>query len=278
MIPVTVAIPVRNDAEALARCLEPLGDFAEVVVADSHSTDGSQEVARRAGATVLDFEWNGRFPKKRNWLLRTHSFKTKWVLFLDADELVTPEFLSELESKLPSAECAGYWITLRNHFQGRFLRFGVPFRKLALFRVGAGEYERIDEDAWSALDMEIHEHPVIAGDIGIIRAPIEHRDYRGLHHYLQKHNEYSTWEARNYCRVQGDLAAWSHLTSRQRKKYRHLAKLWWPWAYFVMQYFVRLGILDGRPGLTFACLKMMYFTQIRWKIRELQERGSRENG
>ena len=65
---------------------------------------------------------------------------------------------------------------------------------MALCRVGAGEYERTDDDLWSGLDMEVHESPVIAGSVGNIGAVVEHRDDRGLAHWLAKHNRYSTWE------------------------------------------------------------------------------------
>lgn len=65
----TVAIPVRNEEANLARCLERLSRFAKVVVIDSGSTDQTREIAVRFGARVVDFRWDGRYPKKRNWFL-----------------------------------------------------------------------------------------------------------------------------------------------------------------------------------------------------------------
>src|SRR5437588_9419273 len=88
-IPVTVVIPVRNEERNLARCLERLGAFAHVLVVDSGSSDATVEIARAHGAEVIDFTWNGRYPKKRNWVLTTQTLPTEWVLFLDADEIVT---------------------------------------------------------------------------------------------------------------------------------------------------------------------------------------------
>ena len=93
MLPVTVVIPVRNEERNLPGCLRALGkDFSEIVVVDSGSTDRTREIAEDGGAVVLDFNWDGKFPKKRNWALRHHEFQTPWVLFLDADEQVTPDF------------------------------------------------------------------------------------------------------------------------------------------------------------------------------------------
>ena len=128
----------------LGECLSRLSRFAHVVVVDSGSTDRTLEVAREHGAETLAFVWDGRFPKKRNWTLRTHPFRTPWVFFLDADEMVTEAFCDELARTLPTTAHAGFWVTYTNWFLGRPLRHGEANRKLAVFRVGAGEYERID--------------------------------------------------------------------------------------------------------------------------------------
>src|SRR5207245_285137 len=92
----------------------------------------------------------------------------------------------------------GYWLNYQNYFLGTPLKHGVPQRKLALFRVGSGLYERVNDLRWSNLDMEVHEHPNITGSIGEIASQIEHLDYRGLHEFIERHNEYSTWEANRY--------------------------------------------------------------------------------
>jgi len=92
VLDLTVCIPVRNEERNISACLQAIGqDFARsVVVIDSSSTDATAETANSYGATVLQFDWNGRFPKKRNWYLRHHTPATTWVLFLDADEILTP--------------------------------------------------------------------------------------------------------------------------------------------------------------------------------------------
>lgn len=131
-----------------------------MLVIDSGSEDTTFEIAREAGAEVLEFSWDGHFPKKRNWILRNYTFETTWVLFLDADEYVTEAFVAELEASLASTDCVGFWLNYERWFLGRELKYGDEFLKLALFHVGAGEYERIEESSWSGLDMEIHEYPV----------------------------------------------------------------------------------------------------------------------
>jgi len=267
-IPVTAVVPVKNEEKNLPRCLERLRDFAEVVVVDSGSTDATRSIAREHGATLLDFAWNGTFPKKRNWCLRNHAFTTEWVLFVDADERVTDELKAELRRVLPGTRHAGFLLTYRNHFLGRRLKHGDRFRKLSLFRVGSGEYERIEEDRWSSLDMEVHEHPILTGSVGRLRAPIIHEDFRPLEAYIARHNEYSSWEARRYWALKRTPDAAGRLTRRQRLKYRLLSSWLGGPAYFLATYVLKLGFLDGLPGFIFAALKMTYFFQARCKIHE----------
>src|SRR5690606_31391394 len=111
LLDLTIAIPAKNEALNLPGCLKAIGpDFAQrVVVIDSGSTDQTKQIAKNFGAEVLDFNWNGKFPKKRNWFLINHALTTKWVLFLDADEYLTDEFKAELRDKL-AGDHVGFWL------------------------------------------------------------------------------------------------------------------------------------------------------------------------
>ncbi|MEO9590422.1 glycosyltransferase family 2 protein [Rhodopirellula bahusiensis] len=267
----TIAIPAKNEQADLLACLDAIGtDFAQqVVVVDSGSTDATPEIAQGWGAKVVDFAWDGQFPKKRNWFLRNHRPTTQWVLFLDADEHLTPAFKDELRATLPRTEHVGFWLHYTIYFLGRELKHGYPLDKLALFRVGAGEYEQIDEQGWSELDMEIHEHPILNGSIGTIRAKIDHRDFRPVHHYIAKHNEYSSWEAKRFlARKAEDHGT---LTLKQKIKYRLVNSPMAGPAYFLGAYVLMRGFLDGSRGFAFALLKLSYFTQVYCKIQELKQ-------
>lgn len=268
-LPVSVVIPVRNEARNLAACLARLGAFAEVVVVDSASTDETVAIAEAAGARVVPFAWNGRYPKKRNHVLLNETLAAPWVLFLDADELVTRTFVEELARVLPGTAHAGFWLGYTNHFAGRPLRHGLAQRKLALFRVGAGLFERIEEERWSPLDMEVHEHPVVDGSVGEITARLEHRDLCGLEPFLARHLDYARWEARRYraLHLAGASAART-LTPRQRFKYRHLAAWWFPWFYFALTYGAKRGFLDGAAGFAYALHKAWYFHTVGGLIAE----------
>lgn len=268
-VAITVVVPVKNEEANLARCLSRLGRFAEVIVVDSGSTDRTQQIAVEHGARVVDFAWDGRYPKKRNWLLLNHKLACEWVLFLDADEFVDSAFCDAAATALKAGGYDGYWLCYTSWFLGQRLRFGLPQRKLALFRVGKGLYERIEEDGWSRLDMEIHEHPIIDGPVGEIAAPIDHNDDRGLPKFIDRHRDYAMWEARRLELLgTGGTAAQEKLTDRQRFKYRHLTKWWYPWFYFLYTYVVRGGFRDGAAGFHYAFYKAWYFNTIRLLVGE----------
>lgn len=271
VLPITVVIPVRNEEANLGACLDRLHAFASVVVVDSSSTDRTREIAEAAGATYLNFEWNGTYPKKRNWYLLNHQPDTEWVMFLDADEFVTPEFCRVVARAIADSPNNGFWLSYSNHFMGRRLDHGVEQRKLALFRTGKALYERIDEDRWSNLDMEVHEHPVVEGRTGTIAERIDHRDERGLPKFLDRHTAYARWEARRTLALRaGNGTEASHLSSRQRFKYRHIHRWWYPWFYFAWEYIAKRGFLDGRAGFSMAFYKLWYFYSIRLLIKEQQ--------
>jgi glycosyltransferase involved in cell wall biosynthesis len=269
-LPVTVVIPVLNEATNLRRCLEQLERFAEIVVVDSDSTDRTITIAEEFETTIIRFKWDGRFPKKRNWFLRNHAPQTPWVLFLDADEVIDDKFCDELDKVLPTTRHNGFWITYDNWFMGKRLKFGTPNRKLALFRVGAGEYEQINENQWSLLDMEIHEHPVLSGSIGEIQSRVEHFDHRGLNDWMRKHVEYAIWEAKRWEQLQLDHSA-RRLSSRQGLKYRYLNRWWLSVVYFLDNYLRRGGLFDGYRGFVHAIMKSLYFWQVHLLINETKD-------
>jgi glycosyltransferase involved in cell wall biosynthesis len=262
-IPVSVVVPVKNEEKNLLRCLPRLQNFGEVIVVDSSSTDNTRDVARRHGAIVVEFKWNGHYPKKRNWVLLEHLPRFDWVLFLDADETVNEEFCSAVSEAVRTTTHDGFWLRYTKYFLGRPLRHGVAQRKLALFRVGKGLYEKIDENSWSGLDMEIHEHPIINGSTGEIRQQIDHNDDRGVIKFIDRHREYALWEARRWTALRENSQQLDFLTPRQKFKYSYISKPWYPFFYFFVDYVLNFGFLDGYAGLQFSLFKFWYFSTIR---------------
>ncbi len=269
-IPVTVIISVKNEEINLPKCLEKLYKFSEVIIVDSNSTDKTTQIAKSYNYKIVNFNWNGRFPKKRNWALENIKIINDWVLFLDADEFLTDKFVNEIFDKTRSTKHVGFWLTYNNFFMGKEIKFGDKMSKLALFKKECGRYERIDEDYWSHLDMEIHEHPILSGSVGKINSPIFHKDYKGLSHYIQRHNAYSSWEAHRFLSIKKSKI--NSLNFRQKLKYILMDFGLLPWVYFFGTFFIKFGFLDGVAGFRLAIYKSNYFFQIQTKVIELKKK------
>lgn len=269
----TIIIPVKNEEVNLPECLENLRGLHNVIIVDSNSTDRTVEIANSYNREVIQFVWNGMFPKKRNWVLRNYSFTTSWVMFLDADERITEKWIEETVSVLTKhseSSVDAFVCYYDNWFMGRMLKYGDVMHKTAILRVGHGEYERIEEDNWSNLDMEIHEHLVVKGDIGEIKSRLEHYDKRSFESHWEKHQQYANWEANRYydlIKDFKDIKTSKKLTRRQQIKYAFIGKWYFPFLYFSVSYILKKGFLDGYAGYKFAKFKAKYFSLVRKTIK-----------
>ena len=277
--PVSVLIPVRNEAANLPRCLGAIQDWAdEIVVVDSGSTDETVAIAEDAGATVLQFNYRGGWPKKRQWALDEYSWSNDWVLLLDADEILTSPAKAEIAEAISSGRCDGYWLPFRIVFLGRMLRFGdTQLWKCSLFRTGKGRYEqRLGNQDESMSDIEVHEHVVVDGPTGRLTCPVRHENWNSLARYIDKHNAYSTWEAAVLRKgSDADLPASPFGNQAQRRRWlkRTLLRLpGSPLLRFFYIYILRLGVLDGRPGLIYATFKMVQMFHVKAKMYEARTR------
>jgi glycosyltransferase involved in cell wall biosynthesis len=279
-LPVSVIIPVRNEAKNLPRCLESLRDVAEVIVVDSQSTDETVEVARAHGAQVVQFHYRGGWPKKRQWAMDTLPLTFDWILLLDADEVLTPELKAEIRQAIQNPEFNGYSIALRMWFLGRVLRHGdASFWKLSLFRRGKGRYEcRLMNQDVSMADMEIHEHVVVEGHTAQLKNPLIHHNVESLSRYIEKHDEYSNWEARVLLagdKASGELKPSLFGTQAQRRRWLKLRLFDLPGSpalLFLYRYLIRLGFLDGVPGLIYCGFQAVQMFHTKAKIYELRSR------
>jgi glycosyltransferase involved in cell wall biosynthesis len=278
-LPVSVIIPVRNEAKNLPRCLQALKDVGEVYVIDSQSTDDTVEIARSHGAKVVQFHYQGGWPKKRQWAMNTLSFAHDWILLLDADEVLTPELAEEIRGAIQNPAVDGYSILLRIWFLGRVLRYGdVGLWKLSLFRRGKGHYEcRLRDQDASMADMEVHEHVVVEGATGKLRNPLIHHNVESLSRYIQKHDEYSNWESRVLLQAGQDKELPPSLWGTQAQRRRWLKRKLFavpgsPVLLFLYRYVLRLGFLDGVPGLIYCGFQATQMFHTKAKLYELKSK------
>jgi glycosyltransferase involved in cell wall biosynthesis len=278
ILPLTVIIAVRNEAHNLKRCLDALRSVGEIYVIDSQSSDETCEIAKSCGAKVVQFYYAGGWPKKRQWAMDTLPIASDWILLLDADEILTPELASEIGRAISNPGVSGYRICLQLHFLGKVLRHcDASFWKLALFRRGHGRFEcRLKDQDTSMADMEIHEHVIVNGVTGELHHPIVHRNVESLSRYIQKHNEYSNWEARVLTERSNhseELPASVFGTQAQRRRWlkRKLYRLpGSPVLLFLYRYLFRLGFLDGVPGLIYCSFQAVQMFHTKAKIYELR--------
>jgi glycosyltransferase involved in cell wall biosynthesis len=281
-LPITVLIAAKNEALNIARCLKSLGPAYHTFVIDSHSTDATAAIACDMGAEVVQFNYTGGYPKKRQWALDTLNIDTEWVFLLDADEVVPDSLWNEIAVVVNDLSAKdAYLINKGFHFLGqRFIHGGFSHQAILLFRKGRASFEELINDPAHALDMEIHERLCINGLVGSLKTPLIHEDFKGLEAYISRHNCYSTWEARlRYAYLEkgryGKQSIKPRLFGNVQERRRFLKEIavripFESTLWFLYHYIIRLGIVEGRPGLIASQIRASYIAQVRAKMYELR--------
>jgi len=222
--PLSAVLITRNAADQLAECLASVAFCDEIVVVDSASEDATAEVARRHGARVIQSVWRGFGPQKQ---FAVDQARHDWVLCIDADERVSDRLRASILDALPAPDARAYRFARCNRFMGRYLRHGEGYPDWSL-RLFDRRHAR-----WS--DDPVHEKVLVDGNVGTLQGDLLHESAESLEAYLAKQNRYSS------------LAAEEALACGERATAAHL--LLSPLLRFVKFYFIRLGLLDGLPGL-----------------------------
>jgi glycosyltransferase involved in cell wall biosynthesis len=263
-IPVSVIVMTREEERVIRHTLESVRDFDQVFVVDSQSTDATCAIAGEFDVEVVQFTWDGGYPKKKEWCLLNLPFKHDWVLYLDADELVTPALATELRELLsptgPGPQHAAYDVELDYYFLGRMLRHGHKVTKRVLARRDRITWPRMDDlgvaNMW---EVEGHYQPIVNGTIGRLAGRLEHNDRDPLFDYFARHNRYSDWEAHLLDR---QAVADQVRGARSARGSRYARLPFKPAVFFLYSYVLRRGFMDGRAGFHYAVAHAFYFWQI----------------
>ncbi len=268
-MPYSTLILTKDERANLTRCLESLVDCDDVVVLDSGSTDGTQHIAESHGARLF-FRPFDNFANQRNWAIDNVPFRHEWVLHLDADECVTPALHAELLAVTHDDTTSAFLVANKLIFMGRWIRHAsmYPYYQARLLRLGESRFQQTGHGQHLAFATR---------GTGRLREPYLHYNFsKGISDWLERHNRYSTDEARRLARESGDdrvrlLDAFfgpsTEATQQARKRLADSLPLR-PVVRFLYCYFWKLGILDGVPGFHYCMLLAIYDYLIRLKLRE----------
>lgn len=224
-----------DEEDRIADCLASLAFCDEIVLVDSHSRDGTRELAAAAGARVIERDWPG-FTAQKDFAVR--QARHDWVLCIDADERVSPELAGEIgrlrEDGFPRH--AGWRMRRLSAYLGRWMRFGAwsPDTKLRLFDRRRG--------GWTGAG--VHETVRLDGSAGRLRGVLLHHPYRTLAEHLRTIDRYTTLTAEDM-HARGRRAGAGDL-------------VWRPAARFLKAYVLKLGFLEGWRGVLQASLSGYY--------------------
>ena len=273
IFPVSILILTKNEQQDLPACLASVSWSDDIHVFDSFSTDSTVEIAEAAGAKVTQRVFDN-WSAHQNWGLQNITFKHPWVFYIDADERMTAELVRAVQDSVthPGNHVA-FRVRRRDFFMGQWLRHvqASPFY-MRLFRPDKMRYERL-----------VNPVSIADGPVGQINGYLDHFPFsKGVGHWLDRHNSYSTFEAIQIIDNQKNQASFSLYKALFERDFNtrrvHQKELFYklparPLLKFCLLYLGKRGFMDGKAGLTYSVLQSMYEYMILLKTREFRDRG-----
>ncbi|MCX7857628.1 MAG: glycosyltransferase family 2 protein [Deltaproteobacteria bacterium] len=244
---------VFNNLATIERAIKSVMDLKdELVIVDSHSTDGTTEVVLKYADKLYQLDTTDL---RKKYQFAQDSCNQDWVLFVDADEWLTNELKREIKEVVsnPKTEYDGYVIHRRNLYLGREIKFGgwYPDKEIRLYRKEKGRWEG-----------GIHAKVVVQGKVGELKHKYMHTPYLNTAHQIQTINRYS------------EAYAWDLFKSQ--KRFNLFQMLTRPFFRFFRDYFFKRGFMDGIPGLIIAVSTMYYVFMKQGKLWEIENVISKE--
>ncbi|OYT97736.1 MAG: glycosyl transferase [Pseudomonas sp. PGPPP3] len=278
-VDVCVIILTFNESRHIARAIDSIRPFAkEIIVVDSYSDDGTVELAKALGATVLQNKFINQ-AKQFQWAMDNAPINSKWIMRLDADEVVESDLVAEIKAKLPalSERVVGVNLKRKHIFMNKWVRYGgrYPLLMLRLWRVGYGRVE----DRW------MDEHVVVlGGEITTFEGGFADHNLNNLTYFIDKHNKYAVREAIEVISQRLNLLIQDKALNKNSASFQAAFKRFIkvniynriPFTvgallYFLWRYFCQLGFLDGRSGLVYHFLQGFWYRfLVGAKVMELE--------
>lgn len=259
---IAAIILTKNEEKNIVSCLDALKWCNEIIVIDDHSGDETVSLAKKLGANVYTHSLENNFAQQRNFGLSKAT--REWVLFVDADERVSPELSKEIESRITNHESIrqaqdpesiegsrinGFYIRRLDNLWGRILNHGetgnIKFVRLA--KKNAGQWKG-----------KVHERWEISGKIGELKQPLMHYPHQTLAEFLQEINFYTTLRAKELYQQNVQVHFWDIIL--------------YPKAKFIQNYLLKRGFLDGTAGIVFALCMSFHSFLVRAKLWQLWQK------
>ena len=271
---ISIVILTLNEELNLLRCLEAISWCDDVLMVDSFSSDATLKIAAKHGVRVVQRAFDS-FAGQRNFAIEHCDLKYEWIFHLDADEVITPELAAEMRGCISATDKDAYRVSSKLMFRGKFLRHAglFPWYQVRLGRRGKLRFTQVGHGQREQLPP----HTIGTLKNSLLHFPFE----KGLEDWIEKHNRYSTAEARqNVCGYADDDLPIRDLLSISTDRRRRAAKKIFrrfpcrTAIRFIYMYLFRGGFLDGKAGFTYCRLLAWYEWLIVLKEREI--RGVRE--
>ncbi len=267
----SILILTLNEEATLPDCLKSCSRCDDVVVLDSHSSDGTERIAKEFGARMFKRKFDD-FAGQRNWGMDNIPFKHPWVLHLDADERMTPELIAECENKVTENIHDGYYVASKLIFQGQWLKHSgsYPAYQMRFARCGAMRFIQHGHGQRESSSERV----------GYLKNPMLHHAFaKGMEEWWARHERYATDEAKEAIRARqseplkfGSLFSSDPVQRRRALKRLSVSLPFRPAIKFLYLYLWRRGWLDGWAGLRYCRMLAEYERMIVSKTRELEIR------
>lgn len=245
---ITAVVLTKNEEKNIGQCLDHLQWCDEIIVIDDYSTDKTVAIAKSRGARVFKRRLKGNFTQQRNLALKKARFD--WVLFVDADEVVSPALSREIVRRVKEGNYDGFLISRQEVLLNKPLRCAdKPINDWSCGSIKLLRLARKSKGYWRG---KVHERWVVSGKIGVLKNQIFHYAFPDLTTALKKINFYSSIRAEELSR-QGARTSWWQI-------------IFYPLGKFLKNYFWHKGFLDGTAGLIFCLLMSLHSFLVRAKL------------
>ncbi len=268
-IPISILILTKNEEKDLQGCLESVCWSDDIHLYDSCSDDNTVRIAQQFGAKITQRHFDN-WSTHQNWGLANIPFKYEWVFYIDADERMSTTLIEAIQGIELIGQSNAYRIQRRDFFMDTWLKHvqTTPYY-IRLFRSQKIRYERL-----------VNPITIVDGPVGQLSGYLDHYPFsKGMSHWLGRHNSYSTFEAlqiyENLCKGETFSVIKAFIAKDFQSRRYHQKELFYrlparPLIKFFILYFLKLGFLDGKAGLTYAILQSIYEYMIILKLNELK--------